>query len=185
MVHILAHSLGATVLKVTLTGLQDNSISNVSDTNNSKVVKSVHLLGASIDNKLIARNNPFGNAIEQVVDKFYNLYSSQDDGLEFNQFFERHHPLGLVGLSEYPRENWPRNYNEINVTNAILSLSDADGDGNLEECFEEYNPAFIPMSVHGIGDNHCGYIGFRQPFSDSLVDDGVMNVVVKLEKLST
>jgi hypothetical protein len=179
MIRIFAHSLGAMVVESTLTSLPNNTISNVSDTNNSKVVKSVHILGASIDNKLMVRDTPFGNAIERVVDKFYNLYSSQDDGLEFNQFFEQHHPLGLVGLSEFPREDWPRNYNEINVTSAILPLSDADGDGNLEECFEGYNPTFVPKSVRGLGDNHCGYIGFRQPFFDSLVDDGVMNVVVE------
>ena len=49
----------------------------------------------------------------------------------------------------------------------ILPLSDADGDGNVEECFEEYKPVIVE------GDNHCGYIGFRQPFSNSLIDDGV------------
>jgi Alpha/beta hydrolase of unknown function (DUF900) len=179
MIRILAHSLGAMVIESTLTSLPNNPISNLSDTNNSKVVKSVHLLGAATDNKLITRDNPAGNAIEQAVDKFYNLYSSQDDGLEFNQFFEQHHPLGLVGLSEFPSEDWPRNYNEINVTSTILPLSDADGDGNLEECFEGFNPIFIPKSVHGLGDNHCGYIGFRQPLFDSLIDDGVMNVVVE------
>ena len=103
--------------------------------NNSKIIKSVHLLGATIDNELIANNTPFGNAIEHVVDKFYNLYSSQDDGLEFNEVFEKHNPLGLVGA---PSENCPINYNETNVTEEIPPLSDADGDGNLEECFEEY-----------------------------------------------
>ena len=29
------------------------------------------------------------------------------------------------------------------------------------------------------GDNHCGYIGFRQPFSASLTDDGAIDVVVE------
>ncbi|MDF2736593.1 MAG: hypothetical protein K0S93_449 [Nitrososphaeraceae archaeon] len=28
------------------------------------------------------------------------------------------------------------------------------------------------------GDNHCGYIGFREPFSNSLIDNGAMDVVV-------
>ena len=44
----------------------------------------------AIDNKLIAKNIPFGNATEHVVDKFYNLYSSQNDGLEFNKIYENH-----------------------------------------------------------------------------------------------
>jgi hypothetical protein len=29
------------------------------------------------------------------------------------------------------------------------------------------------------GDNHCGYIVFRQPFSASLTDDGAIDVVVE------
>lgn len=52
-------------------------------------------------------------------------------------------------------------------------MSDADGDGNIEECFEEYKPALEK------GDNHCGYIGFREPFSTSLINDGVMDIVVE------
>ena len=67
-----------------------------------------------------------------------------------------------------------RNYNDKNVTLELPPISDADGDGNLEECFEDiYKPVLIN------GDNHCGYIGFRQPFSASLIDDGVIDVVIK------
>ena len=33
--------------------------------------------------------------------------------------------------------------------------------------------------IHIWGDNHCGYIGFRNPFADSFNDDGTMNVVVR------
>ena len=29
------------------------------------------------------------------------------------------------------------------------------------------------------GDNHCGYIGFRQPLPYPLLDDGAINVVVE------
>jgi len=35
------------------------------------------------------------------------------------------------------------------------------------------------MAVRLWGDNHCGYIGFRQPFSNSLINDGAMNIVVR------
>jgi hypothetical protein len=98
--------------------------------------------------------------------------------LEFNQFIEGHDPLGLVGLSKYPTEIWPRNCNETDVTTAIPPLSDADGDGNFEECFEGFNPDFVPVSQDGFGDNHCGYIGFRQSFSNSIIEDGVIDIVV-------
>ena len=72
---------------------------NVTNGNNSKIIKTVHLLGAAIDNKLIAKNTPFGKAIEHVVDKFYNLYDSQDDGLEINILFENGLPNSLLGVS--------------------------------------------------------------------------------------
>ncbi len=39
--------------------------------------------------------------------------------------------------------------------------------------FEDIKP------VRVWGDNHCGYIGFRNPFAGSFSDDGAMNVVVR------
>ncbi|HET9807005.1 MAG TPA: hypothetical protein VFP49_08865 [Nitrososphaeraceae archaeon] len=83
---------------------------------------------------------------------------------------ENRQPLGLVGG---PKGTVPINYADINVVYEIPPFSDADGDGNVEECFEEINP------VKGWGDNHCGYIGLRQPFSNTLLDDGAINVVVE------
>lgn len=168
-VRIIAHSLGAAVVENTLTNLDFYLDSKA--TNDSKIVESVHLLGAAIDNKLIAENTPFANAIESVVTNFYNLYDRTDDGLEFNKLFEKHDPLGLLGA---PPGETLVNYNETDVADKIIAFSDADGDGNLEECFEDiYKP------VLERGDNHCGYIGFRQPFSASLIDDGVIDVLVK------
>jgi hypothetical protein len=80
------------------------------------------------------------------------LYNPEDDGLTFNQFFEHHDPLGLVGA---PKGTVHPNYTDTNVVYEIAPISDADGDGNIEECFEEVNPVKL------WGDNHCGYIGFR------------------------
>ena len=167
-IHLVAHSLGAAVVGSTLSYLDiylNDRISN----NNTKIIKSVHLLGAAINNLSIIKGTPLGKAIENLVDKFYNLYNPQDDGLQFNKFFERHNPLGLVGA---PKGTISQNYNDINVIDEIPALSDADGDGNLEECFEENGLALVK------GDNHCGYIGFRQPFSNSLINNGAMDVVV-------
>ena len=42
----------------------------------------MHLLGPAINNILIAKNTVFGEAIQDVTNKFYNLFSSKDDGLE-------------------------------------------------------------------------------------------------------
>ena len=48
---------------------------------NSKIIKSVHLRGSTIDNKLIENNTIFGNSIEYLVEKFYNKDNSQDNVL--------------------------------------------------------------------------------------------------------
>ena len=186
-IRLIAHSLGAAVVESTLVNLNKSQQDLKTSSNNSKIIKSVHLLGAAINNKLIAKNAPFGNATEHVVDKFYNLYNPEDEGLEVNILYENHIPLGLLGVSlenatlnYHPLglvgalpENRPINYNETNVAPEIIPVSDADGDGNVEECFENIKP------VLDWGDNHCGYIGFRKPFSASWIDDGAMNIVVK------
>jgi hypothetical protein len=189
-IRTIAHSLGVEVVKSTLVSL-DKSRQDLSlNTNNgSKIIASVHLLGAAIDNKAIANNTAFGKAIENVAERFFNLYNSQDDGLEFNLLYENgipisrlgdslenitlnYHPLGLVGMNGIPPKNRPSNYNETNVIKENTPISDADGDGDVEECFENFKP------VIGTGDNHCGYIGFRQPFLASLIDDGAINALV-------
>ena len=113
---------------------------------------------------MIAQDTILGKAIENKVGKFYNLYNPEDDGLTVNQL-ENNQSLGLVGALKL---NVPLNYNEPNIDYEIPPLSDADGDGNIEECFEEINPVKL------WGDNHCGYIVFRQPFSNSLLDDGAI-----------
>lgn len=168
-IRIIAHSLGAAVVNSTLSNLV-KYLDFKNTGNNSKVIKTVHLLGAAVSNELITAKTPFGNAINNKVEKFFNLYNPEDDGLEVNRFVEKHNPLGAVGA---PKQNTLKNYYDTNVINEIPALSDADGDGNLEECFEENGLALVK------GDNHCGYIGFREPFSNSLLDDGAMDIVVR------
>lgn len=167
-IHTIAHSLGASVVDNTLTNLV--KYLDFKNTNSTKIIKSVHLLGAAINNELILNNTPFGNAIDNKVEKFFNLYNPEDNRLEINRFTEKHNPLGSVGT---PNKNTPQNYIDTNVKSEIPAISDADGDGNLEECFENIN------LVKDRGDNHCGYIGFRQPFSNSLLDDGAIDIVVE------
>ncbi|MDF2736928.1 MAG: hypothetical protein K0S93_784 [Nitrososphaeraceae archaeon] len=161
-IRILAHSLGAAVVNNTLINLNQN-------VNWTDKIASVHLLGAAINNSLLVKDIS-GNAIKDEVDKFYNLYDPEDDGLTANQLIEKHQPLGLVGTLKMKALS---NYNETNVAYEIPPLSDADGDGNVEECFEETNPAKV------WGDNHCGYIGFRNSTTGSFLDDGVMNIAVE------
>lgn len=161
-IRIIAHSLGATIV--------DNALVNLSNNANwTSKIASVHLLGAAIDNQRLANNSSLSSAAEAIVDKFYNLYNPEDDGLKANQAAENHFPLGLFGA---PNGTVHLNYNDTNVTYEIPPFSDADGDGNLE-CFEYVN------IVKLWGDNHCGYIGFRNPLTGTFSDDGAMNIVVR------
>ena len=90
---------------------------------------------------MIAKNTAFGNATEHLVEKFYNLYDIEDDGLEFNKKFEKYNSLGLVGASS--EMDVPENYNETNVAYEIPPISDANGDGNVEECSEKNKPVHL------------------------------------------
>jgi hypothetical protein len=161
-IHIVAHSLGALVVDSALVTLNNSSNMNTK-------IASVHLLGTAISNTMVGNNTPLGNAIEHIVFKFYNMYNPEDEGLKINKIADSHNPLGLVGV---PNGTIHFNYQDIKVSHDIPPISDADGNGNSEECFEEYHPAI------GEGDNHCGYIGFRVPFSASIIDDGVVNLIV-------
>jgi hypothetical protein len=163
-IRLIAHSLGASVVDQSLV------ILDVSPSWNSKIA-SAHLLGAAgINNRVLGNNTFLGNATENVVEKFYNLYNPQDEGLKVNQEVDNYQPLGLVGA---PKGTVLSNYNDTNVVYEIPPLSDADGDGNTKECFEDIQPSRL------WGNNHCGYIGFRNSTTGALTDDEVMDIVVR------
>lgn len=162
-INIIAHSLGASVVGSALV------ILDVSSTWKSKI-KSIHFLGASINNQLIGKNTLLGNATQNVVKKFYNYYNPQDEGLKIHKAAESYQPLGLVGAP--PKTAYP-NYKDINVVYEIPPIFDADGDGNVKECYEDVQPSRL------WGNNNCGYIGFRNSLTEALSDDGAVDVIVK------
>ena len=76
----------------------------------------------------------------------------------------------------------PLNYEEENVLNETLAIEDANVDGVCDVI--KYN--FISLSWKCTisptekGDNHLGYMGFRDRDNPSLLaDDGAMNIVVR------
>ncbi|MDN5867724.1 MAG: alpha/beta hydrolase [Candidatus Nitrosocosmicus sp.] len=90
---IIAHSLGS---KVVLSAIQ--SLYEIGITNADNIVKSVHLLGAAVDDEQVSLdklqecvniNDPplpcSGEAIESVVSNFYNFYDSEDNMLAFEE----------------------------------------------------------------------------------------------------
>ena len=146
---IIAHSMGS---RVTLSAIQSLYDSNPHDTI-SKIVTSVHLLGAAVDDEQVSVNNqyecnyinwpPFpcsGEAISLVVGHFYSLYNFEDNMLApqvvcyyyclryQSPYYtsENDDPLGAYPIKN--RINVPINYNEYSVGDAIGFDDDANGD---------------------------------------------------------
>jgi esterase/lipase superfamily enzyme len=168
-IRIIAHSLGAKVVESALITLNDENNQKKWKKNTSYSIASIHLIGAAIDEKSASKNTPFGNAIENIVDKFYNLYNPEDNALKYAYVkTENQNPLGLYGLKK--GEPCPINYSERNVKFEIPPLKRASG----------IYQTFCDKAVYGWGNNHCGYIGFREryPFNQILKDDGAINVIV-------
>jgi hypothetical protein len=165
-IRIIAHSLGAKVVENALINLNnDETWKN----NSAYNITSIHLIGAAISDRATSKNTQFGNAIDNIVDNFYNLYNSKDNlllGLYVKR--ENENPLGLLGLNK--EEPFPQNYLEHNVVSEIPPFKNASG---------IYQP-FVDNTVAEWGNNHSGYIGFRNryPLNKSLKDDGAINVIV-------
>jgi hypothetical protein len=206
-IRLIAHSLGAMVVLSSLDILHNNQTWN----GNNFAIASVHLMGAAVDDEEISRNpsdtedSPkddaivYGQAIEEEVAHFYNLYNPEDDALEpgyFNQWyfdcsfnyseqqpiyypcFEQDFALGQEGMqTTISNVDIPQNYSDIPVGEEILNIVDADADG---ACDLSYRNSWLPDSsvctIIQTGDNHLGYIGFRS--IESLGDYGAMDIIV-------
>jgi Alpha/beta hydrolase of unknown function (DUF900) len=185
-IHIVAHSLGA---RVVLSALRELSTSP-----SVLKINSVHLIGAAVDNEEISMNASdthdslydddvvYGDVIANHVAIFYNLFDPEDDRLqndrepyEYYPFYEHDTALGSEG-AQIDIET-PPNYVEMNVMNEIprnTSIDFADADGNGMCDLEELG---YPCQIQSVGDNHRGYIGFRDVNNKRIVDDGVMDIV--------
>jgi hypothetical protein len=193
-IKFISHSLGARILLSSLEYLNSN------DTwiNKNYKIASVHLMGAAIDNEEISKNInditsdvtnigtvktiAYGQAIENQVINFYNLYNSADNHLEpriymqIYPFYENGDlALGQSGhqISPYPMTlSLPHNYAEIDVKNEILPICDADGNKVIDS-------PFIEGGIISTGDNHHGYMGYRNSADNSkLINDGAINIVI-------
>jgi hypothetical protein len=135
-------------------------------------IASVHLLGAAVDNEEVSMSprdisddktnwgtpkSDYGEAIQEEVVDFYNLYSPKDNALEpypapyFGIYpsFEGDQALGQSGKqTKLTAITLPENYNETNVEsqlpencsieNSDINMTDADGDGDCDLDF--YDP---------------------------------------------
>ena len=189
-IHIIAHSLGARVVL--------NALNDLNNTNFK--LESVHLMGAAVDDEEVSKNPNdnrnsryddgvvYGDAIENHVNKFYNLYNPEDDMLErvdveeqrtdvqtnIYPSYEEDDALGSWGLqnSSVNETDIPSNYNETNVKDVILAINDANGD---QACDIFRFHCIISSTING--DNHLGYMGFRDSISKHIVGRGVLDIV--------
>jgi hypothetical protein len=200
-VRLIAHSLGSRIALSSLHALNENQEWN----NNNFTIASVHLLGAAVDNEEVSKNpwdivkdvtndesykninifgmeepitlkgvkTSFGEAIEDEARNFSNLYSSKDDSLEwFYPMMEGNDAaLGQTG-AEYGI-SLPSNYKERNVKNNITALCDANG---RNSCNFPYS--IVLGAIADVGDNHFGYVGFRDT-NGTIKSNGAMDVVVE------
>jgi hypothetical protein len=162
-IRIIAHSLGAKVVESALINLNNNEIWK---NNSAYKIASIHLIGAAINDRATSKNTQFGTAIDNIVYNFYNLYNPKDNLLQgLYVKTENENPLGLLGL--HKDEPFPSNYTERNVMSEIPPFRMASG---------IYKP-FVDNTVSGWGNNHSGYIGFRD-VNGKLKDDGAINVII-------
>jgi pimeloyl-ACP methyl ester carboxylesterase len=197
-IRLIGHSLGSRVILSSLDSLHRNSTWN----NNNFKIASVHLMGAAVDNEEVSKNQQdiindatnwdtikttaYGQAIQEEVVKFYNLYNPKDSILKPNPIYpfypfqiypsyEGDWALGQSGYQTFPFDitlSLPTNYIQINVQNEIPPICDADSDGKPD----------FPLATNQVitrGDNHGGYFGFRNTTDiTQLIDDGAINIVV-------
>ena len=201
-IRIIAHSLGSRVVLSALESLTANQNIPISDDTN-KIIKSVHLLGAAMDNEEVSLNsidsfnNPaplfaiisctvdtsgvkfaYGKAIEKEVEEFYNLVNSEDNVL---QIFYRCAEGGNVALGQSGKQTFiqvqtPTNYHDVkDIEEEIKPILDANANNEID--FGLCN--FFGFCFAAEGDNHAGYIGYRNLLNHNAIsNDGVMDVVV-------
>lgn len=211
-VRLIAWSLGSRVVLSALDSLENNSrwkeerfnITSVhlmgAAVDDEKISKNPF----DIDHGLFDDGKVYGTAIERNVVKFYNLYNPEDDMLErvdqieeqtddqprFYPRFEMDDALGSLGIQQasIDERDIPSNYEEQNVQNEILAIEDADAGAINEAPFPECDvisyivPFNCTISATVLGDNHLGYMGFRDPINSSRLipngGDGAINIVV-------
>ena len=169
-VRMIGHSMGGRVTLSTLASLHKNKEWK---SNNFKLA-SVDLIGAGVASSwgVDGIEAPMRKIIEQVVIKFYNLVDPKDKVIPGT--YPRVEDHTALGNTESEKGiSLPSNYIQKDVQNEILPLCDSDAHGKPDLGLTSKD-----CNAMERGFNHMGYMGFRDPTSKKLMDDGAMNVEV-------
>lgn len=207
-IRLIAHSLGARIVLSSLHALNNNEIWKDNEFKIASVgllgaaIDDDEVSKNSLD--VVSSNglkSAYGKVIEKEVAHFYNLFDSEDDALEagaiawyfhscaylfyscFNllenqpvyyPYFEQDLALGQSGSqSDISPSDIPRNYMDIPISQQIPNFSDADADGECDLTFNHI------CTINHIGDNHLGYVGFRDLSNNNTVkNNGAIDIVV-------
>ena len=208
-INLIGHSLGARVILSALHILYTDPNWN----SNGFKIASVNLMGAAVDNEEVSKNprdilfdranwgsvkSDYGNAIENEVIHFYNLYNTKDNTLgpnTVNPFspyqiyptFEGDLALGQNGSQIYPNITLPNNYVDINITEKIPFNTDANGDKDCDDWrLLTLKPVKLSCMITQAGESHYGYFGFRDADNKTrLIDIGAMDILVSNLKNDT
>ena len=182
--------IGSRVVLSSLDSLNKNQIWN----DGNFTIASVHLMASTVDNEEVSMypsdilndltnwaspKADYGKAIKEEVTNIDNLFSPKDNVLvQIYPLFESDQALGQSGYQKVPYDinlttkSLPDNYYEKDVRNEIVPICDADADGKRDL-------PFTPGQTVTIGDNHGGYMGYRDIDNKSrITHDGAIDVVV-------
>jgi hypothetical protein len=206
-IRIMAHSLGSRVVLSALDYLSNHQNEFNNNNQTSKIIKSVHLMGAAVDNEEVSLNsikhlkNPlpwsaipsctidesgvkfaYGRDIQNIVEDFYNLVNSEDNVLQ--RFYPcaegGNDALGQSGKDDDNSVQTPANYHDIKGIEAEIKPgldADADGEADFGLCLSS---PFFSACDRDEGDNHAGYMGYRDILHENAIDDdGVIDLVVQ------
>ena len=108
------------------------------------------------------------------------IYAEWDEPIYYPWYEGDDMAIGQNPLLETASQ-MPSNYKNIDVQDEIIYEQDADKDGDGCDLPNLYYKIFWGLdicTIVGHGDNHLGYIGFRN-FDKSLMDNGAIDEVVK------
>jgi hypothetical protein len=104
-------------------------------------------------------------------------YSDPEIQLEYYPYFEDDYALGDRGAQA--GIDVPQNCTDRSVRGQVIARDDAEDERGCDLIYLFY-PLNCTISTMKRGDNHFGYMGFRNPSSpDLLLNDGAIDIVVR------